>query len=93
MTRHHCPECGAILDAPTTGKSFACARCAWHLVTRKEWKKLSPLQQGFVFYMQASWPTSEIADEKNPHAEGSPAWRAFQQGEQRACMHAQDGEE
>jgi hypothetical protein len=43
--------------------------------------------------MQSSWPTSELGREKNPHAENTPAWRAFREGEHRAALSAQDGEE
>ncbi len=91
--RHYCPSCGAGLVSEPVGAPLACKRCGWHLVTLEAWRKLSPLQQGYTLYMQGSWPTSEIGDEKNPYEEGSAAWTAFRQGEQRAMMSAQDGEE
>lgn len=42
---------------------------------------------------KAVWPTSEIAGEKNPYAEGTDDWGAFRQGEQHALSDVQDGEE
>lgn len=53
MSKHHdCPACGAGLVSEPAGTPFRCSRCDWHLITLNEWKKLSPLQQGFAFYMQ-----------------------------------------
>lgn len=85
---HFCPACGRRLS-----ESLRCESCGWHLVTRREWRKLSPFQQGYTLYAQSSWPGSEISGKQNPHAEGSAAWKAFRQGEQRAVQDAQDGEE
>lgn len=91
--RHYCPACGAGLVSEPIGFSLKCKHCGWHLITLEEWKRLTPFRQGYASYMQGGWPTSEIADEKNPHAEGSSEWTAFQQGEQRAMLDVQDGEE
>ena len=91
--RHHCPSCGAGLVVEPIGSSLRCNRCGWHLITLDAWKKLSPFRQGYALYAQGSWPTSEIAKEKNPYAEGTPAWRAFQDGQHRAMLSALDGEE
>lgn len=91
--RHYCPACGAGLIAEPIGASLRCKHCHWRLVTLDVWKKLPPFRQGYVLYMQASWPTSELKDAQNPHTEGSAAWTAFQQGEQRAVIDVQDGEE
>lgn len=92
-TRHYCPSCGAELVAEALGASLRCERCGWHLVTLEAWKKLSPIQQGFTFYAQGSWPTSEIANEKNPYARETSAWIAFREGERRATLAAQDSDE
>ena len=92
-TRHYCPACGAGLVSEPIGASLRCKHCGWHLVTLEAWKKLPPFGQGYAFYMQASWPTSEIARETNPYAENTPEWKNFQQGQQRAMLDAQDGEE
>jgi ribosomal protein S27AE len=91
--RHYCPSCGAGLVSKPPGMRLRCEHCGWHLVTLREWRKLSPFQQGYTLYAQESWPRSELAGKKNPHAEGSPAWTAFRQGEQRAVQDAQDSEE
>lgn len=93
IERHYCPACRAGLVSEPIGAPFKCQHCGWHLITLAEWKKLSPSGQGYALYMQASWPTSPIANEKNPYPEGSAKWQAFCDGEQRAAMDAQDGEE
>jgi hypothetical protein len=89
----YCPACGAGLVSEPIGAPLRCKNCRWHLVTRTEWKRLSPSEQGYIHYRQCSWPTSELADEKNPYKEGTPAWTAFREGAARATMSAQDGEE
>lgn len=91
--RHDCPSCGAGLVAEPVGTPLRCMRCGWHLITLAEWKALSPLQQGYALYTQCSWPTSELAKLKNPYAAGTSAYRAFCDGEHRAMLSAQDGEE
>jgi hypothetical protein len=92
-TRHYCPSCGAGLVAEPIGAPLKCKHCSWHLVSLTEWKTLPPFQQGYVLYMQAAWPGSELRRAKNPYTEGSPRWRNFKAGEQRAMLNAQDGEE
>ena len=91
--RHYCPACGAGLVSEPIGASLRCKHCGWHLVTLKAWRKLPPFDQGYTLYAQGSWPTSQIAQEKNPYAESTPACTAFRQGEQRATQDTQDGEE
>ena len=91
--RHYCPACGAGLVSEPISAPLRCKHCGWHLVSRAEWQKLAPFRQGYIFYMQASWWTSELKDEGNPYAEGTPQWTAFREGEQRAMLSAQDGEE
>lgn len=99
-----CPRCGAhllldpdppplIADPATPLLCCAKPRCGWYLLSRVAWLKLSPSEQGFILYMQASWPTSELHGLTNPHAHGTPAWEEFQQGEQRAVLLTQDSEE
>jgi hypothetical protein len=91
--KDYCPACGAGLIAEPVGAPLRCKHCGWHLVTRKAWHELPPFGQGYAFYMQSAWPTSELKDEKNPYAEGTAEWSAFRQGEQRGMLDAQDGEE
>ena len=90
---YYCPPCGAGLVSDPPGTSLRCTRCAWGLISREEWAKLTPFDQGFALYMQASWPTSELADAKNPYKKDTAEWTAFRDGEQRAMLDVQDGEE
>jgi len=92
---HHCPACGARAVSEPTGTPLRCMRsnCNWRLITLAEWQKMSPFDQGYVWYLQAEWPTSELAGTKNPHAKDTDAWKAFCEGEQRGVLEAQDGEE
>ena len=90
---HYCPACGAGLVSEPIGAPLRCKHCGWYLVTLDAWKKLPPSGQGYALYMQGSWPTSEIASETNPYTEGTPECTAFRQGEERAMLDAQDGEE
>ena len=88
-----CPACGAPLVSEPAGTPLRCTRCGWRLITLTEWQTLPPFRQGYAHYMQADWQTSDLRDEKNPHAKDSPEWTAFRQGEQRAMLDVQDGEE
>jgi len=92
-TQRHCPSCGAGLVSEPNGAPFRCKNCPWHLITRAEWKKLSPFDQGYVLYMQGAWPTSELAGAKNPYQKDTPDWTDFCHGERRAMLSAQDSEE
>lgn len=91
--RHYCPECGGGLVSNPVNAPFRCKNCDWRLITRAEWQTLSPFHRGYTLYMQSAWPTSELNGEKNPYGEGTAEWAAFRQGEQRAALDAQDGEE
>jgi hypothetical protein len=88
-----CPSCGATLAAEPVGAPLRCTRCSWRLIALEEWKTLSPFSQGYALYMQGSWSTSELKDEKNPYAKDSPKWIRFRQGEQQAMLDAQDGDD
>jgi len=90
---HHCPACSARLVAESTGAALRCNHCDWRLITLEAWRKLTPFRKGYLYYMQAAWPTSEIAREENPYDEGSDDWGAFRQGEQHAMSDVQYGEE
>lgn len=90
---NYCPACGAGLVSEPIGFSLKCKHCGWHLISRDAWQKLSPFDQGFILYMQGAWPTSELADVTNPHAEGSREHAEFCRGEMSAMLEAQDGEE
>lgn len=92
-SRHCCPSCGTGVVSEPIGTSLRCIRCGWRLVTRAEWQDLAPYYQGYASYAQGSWPTSELSHASNPYEEGSAAWKKFRQGEHRAMLDAQDGEE
>jgi len=92
-TRHYCPACGGGLASKPAGSSLSCTRCDWRLITLAEWKKLAPFGQGYAMYMQGHWPTSALTNVTNPYAKGSRKYKAFEDGEQRAAMSAQDSEE
>jgi hypothetical protein len=70
-----------------------CTRCTWHLIPLKTWRRLSLFRQGYVFYIQAEWPTSELKGVQNPYENGTPASEKFCRGEYCAMLDAQDGEE
>jgi hypothetical protein len=93
LGRHYCPSCGALLVSKPVGAPLRCARCDRRLILRAEWQKLAPFRQGYVFYMQAEWPTSELRGEQNPHARNTSAWEEFCRGEYCAMLDVQDGEE
>lgn len=63
------------------------------LITREEWDKLTPFEQGLTLYLQQHLPGSELADTRCPYAPGSAEHRAFMAGEQRGVLIAQDSEE
>lgn len=91
--RHYCPACGAGLVSEPIGAPLKCKHCGWHLISLEAWRKLTPFSQGYALYMQASWPTSPLANVTNPYLQGSSDWDAFRGGEQRGALDAQDGEE
>lgn len=63
------------------------------LVTLAEWRKLQPREQGYVLYMQANWPGSELAGQTCPYRAGSPEHEQWRRGEHAAVLVAQDSEE
>lgn len=90
FTDHYCPKCGAgLVSQPIIG----CSRCHWYLMSLAEWRTLPPFDQGYILYMQGSWPMSELAQAKNPYKEGTAQWKKFCEGQERAVLSAQDSEE
>ena len=63
------------------------------LLTLAEWEKIPPYQQGYVAYMQSSWPGSELLGATCPYDLGTRERRQFYEGEQAAVLAAQDSEE
>lgn len=86
-----CPRCGSQLARVP----LRCVHdgCGGQLVSRSAWNKLTPHEQGFVYYAQARWPTSALRTLKNPYPPGSAAHAEFCRGEQHGAQVAQDGEE
>lgn len=63
------------------------------LVTLKEYKQMTPFEQGYAVYMQAAYHGSELKDERNPYTTGTASWRSWNLGNERAMIAAQDCEE
>jgi hypothetical protein len=64
------------------------------LVTLEAFKSLSPLAQGYVSYMEAELPESELKDHQhNPYTYGSVEHDEFHAGQMQAMLNVQDGEE
>lgn len=63
------------------------------LITKTEYDKLTPIQQGYVVYMQSEWPGSELKEFSNPYPDGSKEYDEWRDGEFRGVLAAQDSEE
>lgn len=59
-------------------------------LTRSEYDRLTPRQQGFVTYMQGAW--NPAVPNFNQYRPGSKQHREFTEGEQHAVIVAQDSE-
>lgn len=62
------------------------------LVTAVEYGKMPPMQQGYVHYMQAAWPGSELAELINPYPVSTPQHEEWLNGQQRAILEVMDME-
>jgi hypothetical protein len=64
------------------------------LTTFAEYKKLTPREQGYVSYMQAEWPGSELkTHQRNPYRRHTDDWAEFEAGQLVGMMEAQDSED
>jgi len=54
---------------------------------------MPPKTQGYVFYMQAEWPESELKSKSNPYEKKSKEFNLFEEGEERAYIDVLDMEE
>lgn len=64
------------------------------LTTLAQFRQMKPFQQGYVSYMEAEWPGSELkGKDRNPYEFASDAYRQFDAGQQAAVLVAQDSEE
>lgn len=63
------------------------------LTTLKTYETMPPMQQGYVHYMQSAWPGSELAELSNPYPVSTPEHEEWLNGQQRAMLEVQDGED
>lgn len=63
------------------------------LITLAAWRRLTPALQGYMRYMQADRPGSELHGQRCPYDLGTKEHRAFHEGERQAVLVAQDSEE
>ena len=64
-----------------------------NLITKAEWDQMEPRAQGYVIYMQADHPGSELKGLSNPYDQGTRMAELFAEGERIAMLEAQDSEE
>jgi len=83
----------AIDDGGFNPEVAAGERCGTKLITRAEYRKLAPRQQGYVAYMQGSLPGSELKKEVNPYRRGTAEYRDWSVGQDAACIEAQEGDD
>lgn len=63
------------------------------MMTKAEWDRMSPKSKGYVMYLQAELPGSELKGVSNPYFEHTKQHKDFNEGEQMAMLEVQDGEE
>ena len=63
------------------------------LITKEQWSKMSPGSQGYVLYLQANLPDSELKGLTNPYPSFTKAYKDFCEGERQAVLEVQDAEE
>ena len=62
------------------------------LITKAEWDRLTPKQQGYAQYMQGAWPGSELKRLKNPYKRGTDEYDQYKRGQAVAVQDAQDSD-
>lgn len=62
------------------------------MVSMKQYKKLTPMQQGWVAYMESERPGSELKGITNLYPKDSFDYQQWQLGAERAVYEAQEGE-
>jgi len=70
VQKHACPSCGGELFSSHVGAPLRCKICRWKLISRKEWKEMTPFRQGYALYMQGAWPASPPPWRKESVPEG-----------------------
>ncbi len=63
------------------------------LTTLQEYNQMPPESQGYVVYMEAEHPGSELKGQMNSYGHGTQAWNEWNAGNRAAMLEAQDGEE
>jgi len=63
------------------------------LITLEEYEKMPPKAQGFINYMQADLPGSQLKGLHNPYPDGTTEANLWDEGQMMACLNVQDGEE
>lgn len=63
------------------------------LVTLAEYWQLPAVSQGYIVYMQADIPGSELRDLKNPYQPGSSKYMCWSRGQQQAALEAQESDD
>lgn len=60
-------------------------------ITRAEYNKMTPTQQGLVSYMQGAW--NKNVPERNPYRKGTKQWREWIDGQHRGVLIAQESDD
>lgn len=63
------------------------------LITKVEWDRMSPKSKGYILYLQAELPGSELKGLANPYFNHTKQYADFCEGENLAVNEVQDGEE
>ena len=58
------------------------------LITKAEYDKLTPRQQGYIQYMQGEWPGSKLKYCHNSYPEGSAEYLSFIAGQMDGVWHS-----
>jgi hypothetical protein len=75
-------------------KPIQTCNCGHKHVTLENFNKLSAYEKGYIIYMQAEHPGSELKDhQENPYPKSTREWEWFNDGQTRAMLEAQDSEE
>jgi hypothetical protein len=63
------------------------------LLTKKEYDKLTPRQQGYIHYVQEAQTGSELRGLSNPYPEGTKKYQDWDEGQMAAVLDVQDEED
>ena len=70
-----------------------CKCCNLDMYSMEEYKRLTPVQQGYVIYMQAAHDGSPLRDVVNDYPKDSEEFKQWCRGSMLAVQHVVDGEE